>query len=115
MKLNKYRSYLLIFKHLIFNILQNLKIIMSKNNKWKLDYNIYLQWLNISVISYYYLAYYFTYYLLLITLTYYLAYYLAYYYLTYYLLLKCLKITNKWFKNNYFIFSYKKFFYILNY
>lgn len=71
MKLNKYRSYLLIFKHLIFNILQNLKIIMSKNNKWKLDYNIYLQWLNISVISYYYLAYYFTYYLLLITLTYY--------------------------------------------
>ena len=65
MKLNKYRSYLLIFKHLIFNILQNLKIIMSKNNKWILDYNIYLQWLNISVISYYYLAYYFTYYLLL--------------------------------------------------
>jgi len=52
MKLNKYRSYLLIFKHLIFNILQNLKIIMSKNNKRKLDYNIYLQWLNISVISY---------------------------------------------------------------
>ena len=68
MKLNKYRSYLLIFKHLIFNILQNLKIIMSKNNKWKLDYNIYLQWQNISVISYYYLAYYFTYYLLLLNI-----------------------------------------------
>ncbi len=41
MKLNKYRSYLLIFKHLIFNMLQILKITMSKNNKWKLDYNIY--------------------------------------------------------------------------